>query len=144
MCYSKLLRQRQIHGAVILTGIRRWHPFDAHLLPSPFASLCFLLYATRSLSVNPSCAVMKLMLCCGPRPPRHFLPPLLAHQSPAFLPMKLAMGDCNTAITLTGCWREGSTPSNIQTALGSCAQRAVRSACADRDPTQAGGKPFES
>ena len=32
--------------------------------------------------MKPSCAVMKLMLCCGPRPPRHFLPPLLPHQSP--------------------------------------------------------------
>ena len=31
-------------------------------LPSPLASLCFSLYETRSRSVNPSCAVTKLML----------------------------------------------------------------------------------
>ena len=31
-------------------------------LPSPLASLCFSLYETRSRSVKPSCAVMKLTL----------------------------------------------------------------------------------
>src|SRR5581483_5963170 len=36
--------------------------------PSPFASLCFSLYETRSASVNPSCAVMKLMDANGLRP----------------------------------------------------------------------------
>ena len=37
-------------------------------LPSPLASLCFLLYDTRSRSVKPSCAVTKLMLAHGWRP----------------------------------------------------------------------------
>src|SRR5579884_3484577 len=36
-------------------------------LSSPFASLCLSLYATRSASVNPSCAVTKLMLRSDPR-----------------------------------------------------------------------------
>src|SRR4051812_39137614 len=36
-------------------------------LSSPLASLCFSLYETRSFSVKPSCAVMKLMLAQGPR-----------------------------------------------------------------------------
>src|SRR5215831_6626850 len=35
---------------------------------SPFASLCFSLYETRSLSVKPSCAVMKLIVDQGLRP----------------------------------------------------------------------------
>ena len=37
-------------------------------LPSPFASLCFSLSLTRSLSVKPSCAVTKLTLAQGWRP----------------------------------------------------------------------------
>src|SRR5436309_13184517 len=36
---------------------------------SPFASLCFSLYETRSFSVKPSWAVMKLTLAHGWRPP---------------------------------------------------------------------------
>ena len=36
-------------------------------LSSPFASLCLVLYETRSLSVNPSWQVTKLMLCSGSR-----------------------------------------------------------------------------
>ncbi len=35
------------------------------LLLSPLASLCFVLYATRSCSVKPSCATMKLMHWSG-------------------------------------------------------------------------------
>src|SRR5258705_3189012 len=38
------------------------------LFPSPFASLCFSLYDTRSRMVKPSCAVTKLMLANGRRP----------------------------------------------------------------------------
>src|SRR5258707_9420529 len=38
------------------------------LLLSPFASLCFSLYETRSRSVKPSCAVMKLIDANGLRP----------------------------------------------------------------------------
>jgi hypothetical protein len=34
---------------------------------SPFASLCLLLYETRSLRVNPSWQVTKLTLCSGSR-----------------------------------------------------------------------------
>ena len=37
-------------------------------LPSPFASLCFSLYETRSVSVKPSCAVTKLIDANGRRP----------------------------------------------------------------------------
>src|SRR5262249_31457810 len=37
---------------------------------SPFASLCFSLYVTRSFSVYPSCAVMKLTHADGFRPRR--------------------------------------------------------------------------
>jgi hypothetical protein len=58
------------------------HSKRGHLLPSPLRWLCFSLKATRSASVKPSWAVMKLMLCCGPRPPRHCRPPLFPHQSP--------------------------------------------------------------
>ena len=36
--------------------------------PSPLASLCFSLYDTRSLRVNPSCAVTKLIEAMGRRP----------------------------------------------------------------------------
>ncbi|CNK96890.1 Uncharacterised protein [Mycobacterium tuberculosis] len=38
------------------------------LLSSPLSSLCFSLYETRSRSVNPSCAVTKLMEATGRRP----------------------------------------------------------------------------
>ena len=55
----------------------------SHLLPSPLASLCFLLYATRSASAKPSCAVMKLTLALGCRPPFHLRPPVFCHQSPS-------------------------------------------------------------
>ena len=44
--------------------------FDPSRLSSPFASLCLSLYETRSFSVNPSCAVMKLTLAHGLRPRR--------------------------------------------------------------------------
>ena len=37
-------------------------------LPSPLASLCLPLYETRSFSVKPSWAVMKLMLLIGSSP----------------------------------------------------------------------------
>jgi hypothetical protein len=37
-------------------------------LPSPFASLCFRSYETRSASVKPSCAVTKLIDANGRRP----------------------------------------------------------------------------
>ena len=40
------------------------------LLFSPLASLCFSLYVTESLSVKPSCAVMKLIEDHGRRPCR--------------------------------------------------------------------------
>src|SRR5438045_8092593 len=38
------------------------------LFPSPFASLCLSLYETRSRSVKPSCAVMKLIDAYGRLP----------------------------------------------------------------------------
>src|SRR5439155_26476015 len=41
-------------------------------LPSPFASLCFWLYDTRSSSVNPSWAVTKLIDANGRRPSRSY------------------------------------------------------------------------
>ena len=43
-------------------------------LPSPLASLCFWLYAHRSCSVKPSCAITKLMPWYGfLQPPKHKL-----------------------------------------------------------------------
>ena len=85
--YSSLRSSRQVSTSAVHVcqgaGLQGLCSGLAHLLLSPFASLCFLLYATRSLKVKPSCAVMKLTLCCGPRPPSHFLPPLFAHQLPA-------------------------------------------------------------
>src|SRR5579862_886738 len=41
-------------------------------LSSPFASLCFWLYETRSVNVKPSCAATKLMLASGDRPPPRY------------------------------------------------------------------------
>ncbi len=38
---------------------------ERYLLPSPFASLCFSLYETRSYSVKPSWAITKLTLSVG-------------------------------------------------------------------------------
>ena len=90
----------------------------SHLLPSPLASLCFLLYATRSLNVKPSCAVMKLMLCCGPRPPSHFLPPLFAHQLPA----------CPCRHSLTQPVVQRSPPMLLRRGM----QHLILTPCADR------------
>ena len=56
-------------------------PERPHLLPSPLASLCLELKATRSARLKPSCAVMKLTECVGPRPPLHLRPSPLPHQS---------------------------------------------------------------
>ena len=54
-----------------------------HRFSSPLSSLCFSLYATKSASVNPSCAVTKLTDADGPRVARQRAPPCAPHQSPS-------------------------------------------------------------
>lgn len=64
------------------------HSFRPPPLPPPFPSPAFPRLSpppppdptrTMSASVKPSCAATKLMEACGPRPPFHCRPPLLAH-----------------------------------------------------------------